>query len=195
MFFLAYRFWRNRQADLIILVFSIGLIIVCYLFNVSNPWYGSTICFWLGIKYYENEIKIKSVYLSKKSLFYLINTVILICSIFIFYVLDERNFWGTVFARNLAAASFSILIVMLLYKVNIGNAISNYLGKISYEVFLIHPFVIGLLEEKKIASVLYSCLVVIITIFTATLLHSIEICIVNIIRDKKWIIRKKSSQI
>ncbi len=173
-FWFLFRFLSVRQAEVIMLLFSIGLIIICYLFNVSNPWYGSTICFWLGIKYYEKEMEIKHIYLSSKCKYYFINIMVLICSIGIFFILDDRNFVGVICARNVAAASFSILIVMLLYKINIGNKVSEYLGKISYEIFLIHPFVIEILRNKGISSVLYSCLVIAVTIAGAILLHSIE---------------------
>lgn len=59
------------------------------------------------------------------------------------FFLSEGSFIGNVVGRNLASLSLCIIVILILVSVSVGNKMVNYMGKISYEIFLIHPFVIG----------------------------------------------------
>lgn len=182
VFYCSYRLLDGRKADTVVGGISVGLILLCYFLQVNNPWYGSTLCFWAGIMYYRKEEKIKRIFDSRPYL-YLVGAVVLMLSILIFFV-DQKGFIGLVCARNLAAIVFSILVLLLLYKYQIGNVVTNWLGKISYEIFLIHPFVIELLRDRFSSALVYAWSVIAVTLFWAILTKKIE----------KWVVLRKRNK-
>lgn len=185
IFYIAYRFLKESKADIVIGCVSVLFILVCFVLKVSNPWYGSTICFWLGIVYYRNEQELKQVFRSRPFLFW-VGAVVLAVSILIFFV-DQKGFIGLVCARNIAAAVFSVLVLLLLYKYHIGNAVTNWLGNISYEIFLIHFVVIGILKDKFSSSLVYAWLVIVVTVCAAMILKKIE----GLFRRKRYIAKSR----
>lgn len=169
LFWGVYKLFDNKKADIIIGCVSVLFVLLCFIFNVDNPWYGSTICFWGGIVFYRHEKKIREFLIDKWWMFLL---GLVICGILILvFFIDSKGFVGLVCARNIAAITFSLLCFLILYRYHMGNKVSNYMGKISYDIFLIHPFVIKLLANKFSSDLLYAWLVIFITIAISILIY------------------------
>lgn len=123
------------------------LIFVCIAFcvGIDNPWYGSTFCFWIGILYYmKKEIFIERFVRKQFLLKVFACTALLGIAIACFFYYG--GIVGNLIARNAASVLFVIIVLMCLHRVSIGNAISNWLGKYSYEIYLIHPLLIGIMR-------------------------------------------------
>lgn len=98
-----------------------------------------------------------------------------------FFVLGNDSIIGNPVARNVASVSFCIIIILILEEVKIGNKLSRFLGKCSYEIFLIHPFVLGELGGLiDVNIVVYGLLTIFITIFLSYVIHIISEMIFDI---------------
>lgn len=74
---------------------------------------------------------------------------------------------GNLVARNCASLIFTILVIMWLHQFGIGNIISVWLGKYSYEIFLFHPLLISILRPWVENDVFYAVMVIVGTILVA----------------------------
>lgn len=93
-------------------------------------------------------------------------------------------FWGEYLLRTVLGIALIILIFTVMYRIKLGNRINSLLGNISYEVYLIHGFVICILFliGDLLNSGLFITLTVLISIMIAIPLHKINQYIANKIR-------------
>lgn len=151
------------------LLLGLSLVFICAAFGLGmdNPWYGSTLCFWLGIFYYNK--KEKFINFSAKYIFLktIIGSMSLAFSIWCFFI--RGGIVGNLIARNCASMIFAILVIIWLHKFSIGNVVSTWLGKYSYEVFLFHPMLINVLRPWIKNDVFYAVLILLGTILAAFL--------------------------
>lgn len=182
VYWLAYKLFP-LYVELIVGVFSVLFIILAYVSGMDNPWYGSSLCFALGLYYYRYE-KQKSGENSSgrtrvcEGLKYYILLIMLLfitgISIILFFILGNDSVIGNPIARNMASVSFGIAVIMLLYKVKIGNRVSCLLGRCSYEIFLVHPYMISILTKAAVKpNALFGSLVVVLSVLLAYLIHSL----------------------
>ena len=100
--------------------------------------------------------------------------IVLICSVVGFVVLGTGSMIGNPVCRNLAAMSFCVLIIVILNRYEIGNRISYRLGKCSYELFLIHFFVMSVLVQFHIASsVILGLLTIVLSVVGAIMVNKL----------------------
>ena len=161
-----------------LIIGCISFIFICMAFageKLDNHWYGSTLCFVLGLIYYKHEEKIQR--LIKKWFWGLAVGLVslLVIAVGIFGVLGNDSIIGNPLARNLASLSFCMMILIILSRVRIGNQLSYCLGKCSYEIYLIHSFVLALLAELKVGSPgLFCWMVAGLSIVFAIGIHGLE---------------------
>lgn len=102
----------------------------------------------------------------------LIAWLILTASMAAFFLLGNDSVLGNPMARNVASVLFCTMTVLLLHKFRVVNSASVHLGRCSYEIFLIHPYVLSMLGEFPIESVaLRGILTVVLTIILAYFIH------------------------
>ncbi|MDE5831285.1 MAG: hypothetical protein K2H53_06905, partial [Clostridia bacterium] len=65
--------------------------------------------------------------------------------IILFFLLGNDSVIGNPIARNLAAVSFCLWLLSVLQKITVEHWLLQWLGKISYEIFLIHPLWISII--------------------------------------------------
>lgn len=70
-------------------------------------------------------------------------------------------------ARDVAAVVFCMIVCSFLYKVQLFNPVSHWLGKCSYEIYLIHFYVISILQQYISNKILLSSGIIMITLFLA----------------------------
>lgn len=154
---------------------SILLIILAFTFKLDNPWYGSSLCFVLGMYYYKFEKRKFKFDVVAKWLRFGIFSIILGISMAAFFLLGNESIIGNPIARNVASASFCIMVILVLKEMKIGNRVSEFLGTCSYEIFLIHPFILVHLEKLiQINELLYGILVIFVTIIISYVLHKVS---------------------
>lgn len=162
-----------------------GVIIVCctaffigtaHYLGVERAWYGSTICFPLGISYQQYEEKLEKIF-QPKLLKIILLLLIEVSAICIFYISEEVV--GDVIARNVAALAFCIIICLMLQKITLCNRVSIWLGKCSYEIYLIHFNVIFIAQQYIPNKSLLSISITIITLVLAFVTYSIRMFLGN----------------
>lgn len=152
---------------------SAVIVLLAFLLGLSNPWYGSTMCFPLGMFYYnhkEYSIGLRPV---KRSLIILLFLALTAASILGFFVYED-SFMGNVVCRTLASVLFCSALLLLLEIVQLGNTFSFALATISYEIYLLHALIISMtLKNQLICKEAYSftVFVAIISTLVAIILH------------------------
>lgn len=171
IFWIAYKV-APRYLEIIVGIVSVIFVGAAYIHGMSNPWYGSSLCFVLGLCFYRFEKR--NVKCERVRYFIMAGglLVTLAVSMAAFFLLGNDSLLGNPIARNIASVSFCMITVMLLHKFRVVNFVSVLLGKCSYEVFLIHPYVLSILEKLSIESmVLFGILTVVLTITLAYFIH------------------------
>lgn len=176
LFYLLYRGLKIYVATILLTFLCVIFVISCYALRISNPWYGSTFCFPLGIIVATQRNKVSQWCNKKIKIKLLVLSIILLGCFAVFFKLPEHNIIGAVFARNVASLIFVVIIVVVIEKVHLGNVVSYYLGKISYQIYLIHPLVILAYRSKLIYlhnDVLYAFVVIVTSVFLANIIYEI----------------------
>lgn len=177
LFYFLFKRLKVSSAQMLIFLITIILIIACYIFKMDNPWYGSNLCFPLGIFVANNKESFDSWSIKRGIIKIGALTFFLTISIFMFYIFPDRSITGSILGRNLAAVCFTLLIVLILYNIKLGNRVTRFLGKVSFEIYLIHPLVIYFFHSSIINiknNIYYSWIVIIVTIILSCLLNSID---------------------
>ena len=161
-------------ANGILVAISLMFIAAGFITKIENPWYGSTLCFPVGILFYQCR-KIISLFLKKywfKSI--LTGTALVIVFTLTFFIMGNESIIGNPVSRNLAAIFFCITTVAALCKMSIGNKATAFLGNCSYEIYLIHPYVLAELRDRITEPFVYAITVIIITVILAYFIKSAE---------------------
>ena len=145
---------------------------------MENPWYGSSLCFVLGLCCYKYEKKkmTSGEDADCRNIIYFALLVFLLfivgISIMAFLILGNDSVLGNPIARNTTSVSFGIVVIMLLRRLKIGNKISCLLGEFSYEIFLVHSYMLSILSAVSDKSkALFGILTVVLSITSAYLIH------------------------
>lgn len=180
---------NNLTKDIIISIVIIIMSLITYFSNIKllYSWPVESIGFIYGLilfdvieflnKYKEN-IRIINI---------LITTIICIICGIVYLKYKHVYFVGEYILRILLSFSLSILIIQIMCKVKIGNAITEFLGKISYEVYLFQYVSFSILNIFKIdySSESYIILAILMTVFGAYIVNIIDRRIINCFYRKK----------
>lgn len=175
----------RKQAIKALVVLSVVWIAIAYAMRIDSPWYGSTLCFVLGMYYYETEESVARVFDRHFHSLLLLSGGGLALALGLFFALGYDSILGNPIARNAASLSFCIMILLLLSRITVGNRLSYLLGECSYEIFLAHPFVLALLGKMNLRSqFLYGVLGICCSVAAALTAHRLEGRIRKRFRDR-----------
>lgn len=95
-------------------------------------------------------------------------------------------FWGEYFLKVVLGASLILLVFTLSSKRTFGNKAVNYLGNISYEVYLSHGFIMGVLNRfsPEMSSGVFILSTVILTIIFSVFIQAMAKPLVKMCRAK-----------
>ena len=168
VFYVAFKQTISINAKMrIVLLLTIIYIIIASYFGLGMWWYYSCLSFPLGIfiSYYEKRLGLKTT-----AIIALIGLLLsYIGRYFNSKVLNDENFY--VILHLIASAMFCALFYCCLRTFNIKHGIWNFIGKISYEVYLLHILVMDLLNYNGKNDVLYVILVFLVTISLAYIVN------------------------
>ena len=192
IYWLAYKI-LPKYAEIIVGMVSLAFIAAAFMAGMDNPWYGSSLCFVLGMYYYRFEKsrcdtiiigRRKNVFYSRVMYYIVIAAAMFVMAIAIvaYVFLGNESILGNPVARNTASILFCVVIIMLLSKYKIGNAASRFLGKCSYEIFLLHPYLLVILQQFSFVSIVwFGILTVILSIVLAYVVHwGLERCLMRL---------------
>lgn len=171
LFYLVFRYCKGKWRIHVMLLSHTAYVALCILFGLSSLYYERTFIFVFGMLWYENKDRIDS------------------------WIIDKRNKWliiwivlGLIFATNylLSYLTMPVLfrgisyfflipsVLLPLKKVNIQNRLTNFLGNISLEIYVMQGvFLLLFHAEKTYISnpYLYIVAVTASTIASACILH------------------------
>ncbi len=182
VFYISVRIDKNpKRFHFIVLAFSIIFICVAYRLKFDNPWYGSTLCFWLGIVYFLHRDKFKEIFILRYPLIKIMSCCFVMTISFVLFFI-RGGVIGLLISRNVASVFFVIILIIGLYKFSIGNNISLWLGEYSYEIFLFHPVFISILRPWIKNDVIFAWAVIGITILASYLYGVCERKLMSIVK-------------
>lgn len=167
---------KNRRRTLMITfaIFIVYMGLFKYIIQWGSWWYNSCLCFCVGLAYplYEGKI---AEFMNKRwkivALFFIWQ---------ILFVLTRTKLAGNqtpikLLLDNIVCILFCVFVVALCSRYKIGNRITEFLGTISYEIYLLHGLFIILFKECLTISnsFLYTGIVILFSIISAYTLHHI----------------------
>lgn len=163
-----------KRVNLLVTVISVAFAGVAYVVGLDNPYYGSTLCFPLGLYYYQYESQLTKLFNRYFIILLLGFGALLLLALGGFFLLGNDSVLGNPIARNAASVSFCVTVLLLLGKFRVGGKTARSLGVYSYEIFLVHPYVLSLFKQMDIASQLvYSFACIGVSLAIALILHRI----------------------
>ena len=167
---------------------TIAYILISAVVNPRDEMYASIIGMPLGILWAEHEEKIDACFETdflKKEFIAIAMFVVLFTGRLVLSVLGFDNQLFQTILRNTITIAFIVPLIGLLKKVTIQKGFLVWLGTISYEVYIIHPFILYFFEKKIAEGKQISNLEIVLWTIGMTLLLS---CVLKVVQDN--LIRK-----
>ena len=175
---------KEKIADIIICTFVFLYSILGKVFGIESGWMVETMGFIYGILIFYMTQKLRKMKNFKYFIIFLISSVI----IGIFYIKYKEVYMiGTWILRTILSMNLILLLIIILNNVIIKSKVLDYIGKISYEIYLMHGLSISILEKYlnvNIPSFWWIMLVIILTIIGASIVKAIDSRIIKFIKDK-----------
>ena len=130
---------------------TIAYILISAFVNPRDEMYASIIAMPLGILWVEHEEKIDAYFETdfwKKEFIAIVAFAILFAGRLALSVADFDNQLLQSAFRNIITIAFIVPLIELLKKVKIQKRFLIWLGTISYEIYIIHPFILYFFEKK-----------------------------------------------
>lgn len=177
LFAICFKYFDAVVARRIILTATLIYISICIAFSVPSQWYSSIIGFYIGILYGMNEAGVNR-FLNKRyyvKFFLLWGTfMVLFCFRLIvsLWITDSEILHGPF--RNVIDLFFIFSLISLSKIIEIKNNALRFIGKISYEIYLVHPFIIYILRDRIWSNAKYTIIIFVISLGLAWLLHEVN---------------------
>lgn len=168
--------WQDAVICLIVLAFS--LIDRFTDVKITLIWIVEPLGFAYGIMAACNSEKIKQ-WIAKKWLAKVIVLFILSVALGLMYLkFKPVPVFGDYLLKIVLGMSLTMLIFQATGKIKVGNKANNFLGNISYEIFLIHGFVLDtlaiLFKDRSDLSGLYICSSLVVTVIMAVIIDRLS---------------------
>lgn len=139
-FYITFKYLPKKAPIISLFIFSILYIITCLYLKLGSWWYNSAFCFPLGayISYTRNNLL---EYIKKRYFLSFIIVIIGTGVTFYFFLYRHIKFeiiWSTAFSIFLI-----FFIIILLLKARLKSKVLTFLGGISYEIYLVHIFLLN----------------------------------------------------
>ena len=180
-FYISFTVFSNKKiAILVNTVFIIFYIVLAIKLEYGFWWYDSSLPFVLGLIWAKNKKYIDEI-LNK---YYFIILVCITGLLFTFhqysFILKKLNLvdsYSYALAANIDNIIFTIFFVLTMRKIDFSNSRLLFLGKISFELYMIHGLVMSIFGKYFVTSrlndVIFTILVLIVSISLAWLINLI----------------------
>ncbi len=162
-FYFVHRFIKKKWLMVLIdMLFLAAYIYVCATVETGAWWYNTSIVFFVGMLWAEHEKAIME-FLKKGYVIKLILSFILTIALYVYSLAFEYGSAINVALMWIDTIIFIVFVMMLNMKLILSNKLIVFWGKISFEVFLYHGFVVTLLKLRgfRVSNDVLFCLLVI----------------------------------
>lgn len=190
MFYVAFRHIEINMGAYWFAVITISYILISAFVNPRDEMYASIIGMPLGILWAMYERKIDSYFeigFLRKEIVAIVAFVILFIGRLTLSVMGFDNQLFQSVLRNIITIAFIVPLIELLKKVKIQKRFLIWLGTISYEIYIIHPFILYFFEKETTEGKQVGNLEIVLWTIGLTLLLSSVLKIVqdNLVRKVK----------
>lgn len=166
---------------------TIGYIFISAFVNPRDEMYASIIGMPLGVLWAMHEQKIDSYFkvdFFRKEIIAIVVFVVLFIGRLALSIVGFDNQLIQSILRNIITIAFIVPLIELLKKVKIQKKFLNWLGTISYEIYIIHPFILYFFEKKTMEGNLVSNFGIVLWTISLTLILSSVLKVVqdNLVR-------------
>lgn len=180
-FYISFKIFSNRTISILInTILIVVYIILAIRLEYGFWWYNSSLPFVLGLLWAKNKNYIDGI-LNK---YYFIILVFITGLLFIshqysfilkkLYLVDDFSY---AFAANIDNVIFTIFFILIVRKIDFSNKYLLFLGKISFELYMIHGLVMSIFGKYFVTSrlndVIFTISVLIVSISLAWLINLI----------------------
>lgn len=150
IFFFVYKYLDLKKGTNLILILTISYLLIGIYTKIGNVWLSSIIGFWFGLYFSlnENKLKVKLENNYLKSLLFFGSLFILL---FVFRLIISLKITDAAIIhvpfRNLLCILFLITSILICMKINFKGKLLRFFGNISYEIYIIHPFLIFIFSK------------------------------------------------
>ena len=188
-FYISFKLFQNKFLSIVLNT----IFITCYIclaikLGYNFWWYNSALAFAIGLIWAKNQNKIDRVLEKYYFIVIILVTVLLFVShkydILLKYLHLEDSY-SYALAANLDNIIFTIyFIIVFLKKINFSNVYLTLIGRISFELYMIHGLVISMLGKifvsSRVNDVLFTLFVLIVSLIFAWIINKI----INVIIQK-----------
>ena len=182
LFYISFKFFQNKFLSIVLnTIFIICYICLAIKLGYSFWWYNSALAFVVGLIWAKNQNKIDRFLDRYYFIAIILVTVLLFFShkynILLKYVHLEDSY-NYALAANLDNIIFTIYFIMVfLKKINFSNVYLTLIGRISFELYMIHGLVISILEKifvsSRVNDVLFTFFVLMISLILAWIINKL----------------------
>ena len=188
-FYISFKLFQNKFLSIVLnTIFIICYICLAIKLGYNFWWYNSALTFAIGLIWAKNQNKIDRVIEKYYFIVIILVTVLLFVShkydVLLKYLHIEDSY-SYALAANLDNIIFTIyFIVVFLKKINFSNVYLTLIGRISFELYMIHGLVISMLGKifvsSRVNDVLFTLFVLIVSLIFAWIINKI----INVIIQK-----------
>ncbi len=171
VYYISFKFFKIKTALAIMLIFTAIYEYVIINLNWDSCWYSATFAINVGMYYAYYEEKIKS-YLIKHTLSSVIALSTFIALFFLYAIINGKKQLGLPFGDFVLFWIMPLLIVFTIYFYGFKtNKLLNFVGNISYEIYIVHGIFVIFLQKYINNPLLYLIAIYATTITVAWLLN------------------------
>lgn len=180
IFWIVYSHWTAAIGNRIMFTLIVSWIILAALWGRGYVWYASTLCFLLGIVMSQTNGRLVLAY--NTSGWVTVISIFALIPIFILFIRSAEmiGLRNAVYA-NCSSLLFCIICYLFTYKNSLGNLLSNWLGKFSYEIYLSHMMILKIIDRVDMNDSLKIYATLCITITVAYILSIIDTKFVSVV--------------
>ena len=180
-FYVSFKLFKKSELAIFLnLLLILGYIFVAIKLNYGFWWYNSSLPFAVGLLWakYKNRIDalINKYYFALLILF----TILLFISHRYDFIISKLNItdsYSYALIANLDNVIFTIYFMLFIKKFNFDNKYLNFIGTISFELYMIHGLFMSIFAKYLVSStkidVVYTILVLIFSILAAWLINQL----------------------
>ena len=180
-FYISFKIFSNRTVAILVNILLIGgYIILAIKLGYGFWWYNSSLPFALGLIWAKYNKKIDKMLND----YYFVGIILATCLLFMshqysfilkkLHLVDDYSY---AFAANLDNIIFTLFFILIVRKIDFSNKYLLFLGRISFELYMIHGLVMSVFGKYFVTSrlndVIFTILVLIVSISLAWLINLI----------------------
>ena len=180
-FYISFRMFSDKTiAILVNTVLIIFYIVLAIKLGYGFWWYNSSLPFVLGLVWAKNKENIDRL-LKKYYFIPLVSvTVLLFVSHQYSFILQKFHLvdnYSYALAANIDNVIFTFYLILIVRKIDFSNKYLLFLGRVSFELYMIHGLVISIFgkyfETSRLNDIIFTTSVLIVSIFLAWLINAI----------------------